>query len=426
VGCEIDVLVKDNNIVRIDGANLTGVKGPLCVKGRFEQLYRETPRISTPFIADREGVMRDSSWEEAFDLTTKGLSAYRRRFGARSIAGFVSSLCPNETLEAFNKLMRDSVGTSLVDTLDGSDYRTVVQGISTYSKNGQGLEMESPLESILESDCVLVVGASPLESHPVAGCYMLRSRTQNQAQLLVIDPQQNDLGVRADLWLRPTEDATDIIISALAVMVAEKRKPAKQSQQAVLLARAAQSSGLDETSLAHAARMLNSARKVVVVYGNGIISKKDPGLVASLLKLAKLVNPDGPRVISLKPRGNSRGAWELGLASRDEITEAKPKLVYILQSDDEFAVEDWLLRVAEQAEFLIVQASYASPLTAAANVVFPSPIWAEREGTYFSLDGTVGKSQRVLEPPVGVKDDLEIIAQLAQRLKKRRLIRWLK
>jgi NADH dehydrogenase/NADH:ubiquinone oxidoreductase subunit G len=105
------------------------------------------------------------------------------------------------------------------------------------------------------------------------------------------------------------------------------------------------------------------------------------------------------------------------------MTES-PKVVYMLLADEEPTADDPLFRVAEQTEFLIVQASYQSPLTTAANVAFPSPIWAEREGTYLSLDGTAGKSKRVLELPAGLKDDLEIIARLAQRLKKRSPIRW--
>ena len=76
------------------------------------------------------------------------------------------------------------------------------------------------------------------------------------------------------------------------------------------------------------------------------------------------------------------------------------------------------MALAEQAEFLVVQASYASPLTEAADVVLPSPIWAERGGTYVSLDGKVGHSQRVLEPPAGIKDDTEIIANWLGDFKK--------
>lgn len=425
VGCDIDVLVKDNNIVRIDGTNLTELKGQLCRKGRFEQVYKETPRITTPLIAEaRHATARVASWEESLDWATRGIRAYLRRYGASSVAGFVSSLCPNETLETFAKLMLDTVGTGSLDTLDGSVYRTLTRGISAFTKNGRGLEIESPLESILEADCVLVVGCNPLESHPVAGCYILRAQTQNQAQLLVIDWRQNDLGIRADRWLRPSEGGVEALISALAGMVSKKKKGVEQPRKALSAAKAAQASGLDEALLVQAADMLRSAKEVVVVCGDGVFNKKDPELVASLLELAKLANPDGLKFISIKPRGNSRGAWELGIASRYEIAKMKPKLVYILLTDGEYGVEDYMLQVAEQAEFLIVQASYASPLTEAADVVFPSPIWAEREGSCFSLDGKAGRSQRVLEPPPGIKDDLEIIAQLAQRLQKRRLRLW--
>jgi formate dehydrogenase major subunit len=424
MNCDIDVLIKDNNIVRIDGANLTGPKGQLCRKGRFEQVYREAPRIATPLVAAEGQTMKVSSWEEALELARGGIQAYRRRYGANSIAGFASSLCPNETLGAFAKLMHDTIGTSSVDTLDGSAYRTLTQGISKFSKNGQGLETESPLESILKSDCIIVIGANPLQSHPVAGCYMLQAHTQNRAQLMVIDWQDNNLGARADLWLRPNQDSIADLVNALASMLNRRGKRSKQTQETVSLASAALTSGLDETLLEQTANMLATAKKGVVIYGDGVLNRKDAEYVRSLLKLASLVHFNGPTVISLKPRGNSRGAWELGIANKDEITNANQKLVYLLLADQDFMGEDWVFRVAEQAEFLIVQASYESPLTKVADVVLPSPIWAEREGTYISVDGKAGRSKRILEPLPGIKDDTEIFAQLTQRLQKRRPMLW--
>jgi NADH dehydrogenase/NADH:ubiquinone oxidoreductase subunit G len=121
------------------------------------------------------------------------------------------------------------------------------------------------------------------------------------------------------------------------------------------------------------------------------------------------------KVISLKPRGNSRGAWELGMVNMNGMGKAKPKLVYVLMSDDAFEMGDWVSQ-ADQAQFLVVQASYSSPLTDCADVVLPSPIWAERKGKYVSLDGKVGHSQKVVEPPSGIKDDVETINKLAKSL----------
>ena len=419
VGCGIHVLVKDNNIVRIDGANLTGPKGPLCNRGRFLQVYKTASRITTPLIIDKAGIAQTASWEEALGSVATAIKDYRRRYKTSSIAGLISSICPNETVETFARFMHDTVGTSSLDIVDGNAYRTLAQGIKASGKSSLKLETESPLEAILGASCVLVVGADPLESHPVAACYMLRARTWNRAQLVVIDSQDNCLGSRADLWLQPNVGGMDAVIRALVGLVVNKNERLDQPHKATSITEAAQTSGLSAALIAQTADMISGAGQVVVVFGDGILDRRDPGLVTSVLELASLANTDGPKWISLKPRGNSRGAWEAGVASGDGIANAKPRLVYLLLADDEYIAED-CMALAEQAEFLVVQASYASPLTRAADVVLPSPVWAERAGTYISLDGKAGRSQRVLEPPPGLKDDLEIIAELAQRLEKRR------
>jgi len=211
----------------------------------------------------------------------------------------------------------------------------------------------------------------------------------------------------------------DTVIRALVGLGANKNERSDQPHKATSVTEAAQTSGLSAALIAQTADMINGAGQVVVVFGDGILDKRDPGLVTSVLELASLANTDGPKWISLKPRGNSRGAWGVGIDGGYGIAETRPRLVYLLLADDEYLAED-CMSLAEQAEFLVVQASFASQLTRAADVVLPSPIWAERAGTYISLDGKVGRSQRVLEPPLGIKDDPEIIAELAQRLEKRR------
>jgi formate dehydrogenase major subunit len=404
VGCETDVLVKNNNIVRIDGANLTGLKGQLCLMGRFQQVYSETPRVTTPLIRNKKGNLEPASWEAASKLINDKIKDYKARQGAGSIAGLVSSLCPSETLEAFNKFMRNTVGTNNIDTLDGSSYRTIVEGISAFSKNGKGLEIESPLEAILDADCVLVVGSNPLESHPVAGCYILRAKSEKKASIIVVDSRSNTFGFRADAWLRPNAGSEEALLSALAGLVAKKAAP---------LTKVVEATGLDKDTIQKAAAMLSAAKNPVVIYGDGVFSAKNPKLVALVLDLAKLANPDSLKVISLKPRGNSRGAWELGIASQNGMAKAKPKMVYVLMSDDTFETGDWAAPV-DQAEFVVVQASYSSPLTECADVVLPSPIWAERKGKYVSLDGKVSNSHKVVEAPSDIKDDVEVIAKLAK------------
>jgi NADH dehydrogenase/NADH:ubiquinone oxidoreductase subunit G len=142
----------------------------------------------------------------------------------------------------------------------------------------------------------------------------------------------------------------------------------------------------------------------------------NPDLVTCLLNLAALTgNVVGKnlRVISLKPGANSRGAWELGLAERS-IERNGLKGLYLLLGDDQ--VNEELLGQLKGIGFLVVQASYPSPVTAMADVVLPSPIWAEREGEYVSMDGNALELRRVLQPREGVLQDQEVLAKLSQKL----------
>ena len=90
------------------------------------------------------------------------------------------------------------------------------------------------------------------------------------------------------------------------------------------------------------------------------------------------------------------------------------KGIYLLLGDER--EDEALLGLLERADFLVVQASYLSSATARASVVLPSPIWAEREGEYVSMDGRSNRSQRVLQPREGLLSDGEILVELAKKL----------
>jgi assimilatory nitrate reductase catalytic subunit len=66
---------------------------------------------------------------------------------------------------------------------------------------------------------------------------------------------------------------------------------------------------------------------------------------------------------------------------------------------------------------LLVVADFVPSETAAmADVVLPVTQWAEEEGTMTSLEGRVLRRRRALDPPLGVRSDLEVLHGLAVRL----------
>jgi predicted molibdopterin-dependent oxidoreductase YjgC len=121
----------------------------------------------------------------------------------------------------------------------------------------------------------------------------------------------------------------------------------------------------------------------------------------------------GLRVISLKRSANSRGGWELGLAARD-IKRNELQGLYLLLGDEKEV--GGLIDRLKGIDFLVVQASYHSPATSMADVVLPSPIWAEREGKYISMDGRSLELRRALEPQEGLLQDEEILIELSKKL----------
>jgi assimilatory nitrate reductase catalytic subunit len=67
-------------------------------------------------------------------------------------------------------------------------------------------------------------------------------------------------------------------------------------------------------------------------------------------------------------------------------------------------------------DFLAVSDFFLSETAELADVVLPSAMWAEEDGTMTNLEGLVIRRRRALDPPEGVRDDLQLLAELAARL----------
>ncbi|RJT86952.1 nitrite reductase [Cryobacterium melibiosiphilum] len=66
--------------------------------------------------------------------------------------------------------------------------------------------------------------------------------------------------------------------------------------------------------------------------------------------------------------------------------------------------------------FLVVSDFFFSETASLANVVLPVTQWAEEEGTMTSLEGRVIRRRKALDAPAGVRSELWILQQLAERL----------
>ena len=407
IGCPIKAYVKNNMLVRIDSPDPSQHDGLLCYMGRFGPLSQEHTRVKTPMIRNAKGKLEPCSLNEAVDAVAKKLGQVKAHNGANSIAGVASGQASNQALKAFKDFIAGALGSKFIDTLDGDEYRAVIGGINKL-QNKTGLKSEGSLEDIFEADCIVLAGANPFKTHPVAGSYIVRAVRRNKAKLIVLDPMQNVLPEYTAIWLKPRKGKDASVINSLAKSIG-KGSPVKVSPEA----------GVKQKELNQASQILGKAKRSIIVYGEGILGQKNAGLVTALYNLAATCGGKSS-VISLKSKGNSRGAWEMGLANNSKLvinSQAKDgiKALYLLLADD--YVEENQLPLPKLIDFLVVQSSYLSPLVQKANVIIPSPTWTEMSGNYNALDGTSISVSRIIRPPEGLRADWETINEIAKRFK---------
>ena len=432
VGCEIEALVKDNRLVRIDSPDLTGKRSILCDKGRFTLLYEKNERVKAALVKNGRGKLEPRPLPEAIEKVAKKLAKLKAQYGNNSVAGIASSRASNESLKSFKEFISVTIGSELTDTIDGDVYRTISKGMNNYKAQG-GLDIETSLEEILEADCIIVLGANPLESHPVAGSYIARAARQNKATLIVIDPSQNTFPYHATLWLQPKEDKEPLALNVISKAVIDKGtkkgsvriKEIAASLKDINVKQSSEQAGIGSDDLLEAAGILSEAKHSIIIYGEGILKHENPELITSLLKLASVAGNQGkgnPQIISLKPKGNSRGAWDMGIANPSQsilknLTRNKVKALYILLSDDYVDAPE-LIKLGKGLEFIVIQSSYLSPATSKADVVLPSPIWPEIGEEYTTLDGVAKSTSRLIKPPDGTKSDSEILREISRQMNK--------
>ncbi len=115
VGCQLDLVVKDNKVVGVEPVDGPANDGLLCVKGKFGYKFINHPdRLKKPLIK-KDGQFEEVTWDEALAYVAGKLKESKEKYGADAVAGLSSARCTNEENYLFQKLMRAVVGNNNVD-----------------------------------------------------------------------------------------------------------------------------------------------------------------------------------------------------------------------------------------------------------------------------------------------------------------------
>jgi len=147
--------------------------GHSCVKGRFAFGYAtHQDRITEPMI--RENITdpwRVVSWEEAYSYAAKKLKKAQADYGVKAIGGITSSRCTNEEVWLVQRLIRQGFGNNNVDTCARVCHSPTGDGLKQTFGESAGTQN---FDSVMDADCIIVIGSNPTDAHPVFGSQMKR------------------------------------------------------------------------------------------------------------------------------------------------------------------------------------------------------------------------------------------------------------
>ncbi|MGI8588702.1 MAG: molybdopterin-dependent oxidoreductase [Chloroflexia bacterium] len=214
VGCTMQVGVHNNVLAEVRTQDGVGINdGIVCVKGRFGQdVVNDKARLSTPLIRQADGSFQTASWQEALDLVAEKLAAHKGEVGA--IAG---SKLTNEDLYLLQKVMRAGLGSNNID----SDARyPEAEALAVLEETfGYAAMTNNLLDTRQKAGCMLLVGDSIYETHPVYGYQLQRLIRIRNAKVVVISPRPNKMSEWATLTLTPKPGTEETLLHGIAQLI---------------------------------------------------------------------------------------------------------------------------------------------------------------------------------------------------------------
>lgn len=479
VGCSFRAEMKGDQLVRMvphKGGDAN--HGHSCVKGRFAFGYAtHKDRIKAPMIRDSiDQPWREVSWEAAMAFAADRLKSIQKEHGRESIGGITSSRCTNEETYLVQKLIRTAFGNNNTDTCARVCHSPTGYGLKQTLGESAGTQT---FDSVMKSDCVLVIGANPTDAHPVFGSLM-RRRLREGSSLIVADPRQIDLlktphlGASLHLPLRPGTNVA--MINALAhVVIAEGLEDAdfiaqrcdssaylkwrdfiKQSCYAPEEVEGI--TGVPAADIREAARTFAKAPNAAIYYGLGVTEHSQGSTmvmgIANLALVTGNIGREGVGVNPLRGQNNVQGSCDMGSFPHelpgyqhvsDPIARGRFEAVWGVTLDDEpglripnmfdaaiagqfralyvqgedIAQSDPNTQHVEEAlrslDCLIVQDIFLNETAKFAHVLLPGSTFLEKNGTFTNAERRINRVRKVM-PPVAGKEDWQVTMALSNAL----------
>ncbi|MCS7207479.1 MAG: molybdopterin-dependent oxidoreductase [Dehalococcoidia bacterium] len=455
VGCQMKVEVdRKGRLIRAIGDWNAFNGGMLCYKGKFGLEFVNAPSALRTPLMRQDGHLREASWEEALDYTAQRLAGYKG-----SYAVLLGLRATTEDAYLAQKFARLVMASNAIDAAYPTRpfLRTPLEeALGAYAATGS-------LSALKDARAVLVVNSNITEEHNVAAVPIKRAKKAGTAQVVVLDPREVELTRYADLWLRPFPGTEHLVVGALVRLLLEEGLAPKdganlegldalrQSLQAFAPDAVALRSGVPLDALRKAVRLLGGVRPLAILYSlDNLPPAHGEAVARALVNLALLTGNEG-WLFPLPPGTNLQGLLDVGAVAgylpghaRLGDATARQRLAQMWGAEvpsapavdfpgilagiaskrvravqivgNSPALDTPAVNALAAAEFIVVHDHLLSPLARVADVVFPSATFAQRDGSYTSLERRVQRVRGAVPLRGQERPDWWVFSALAQRM----------
>lgn len=474
VQCGMFLKVADGVVIGVEARDYPHNRGSLCPKGIVAYQQQNHPdRIRYPMMRKngRNSPLERVSWDEALTHITQRWTELQQQHGKDSVAICSGSSMTNEKCYLAGKFARIGLGTRHVDY----NGRLCMSSAAVAYDRAFGLDRAPvPMPDIALTDCIIAAGTNVAECFPIVMQWVWRARDHG-AKLIVVDPRETPIARTADLWL-PIKPGTDIALynALLRQVIADGNldesyiadrtngfEAVREMVEPFTPEYAESLCGVPAENIVAAARIYGAAPRSLIMHARGIEHSThgvDNCLALINLALARgQVGKPGGGTMTLTGQGNGQGGREVGqkasqlpgyrhidvLEDREYVagvwgvpeSEIPPagaagtEMVNLMLNGDikSAMVLCWNMMVSlpdnkvvqealQKLDFLVVCDFFPSETAELADVVLPSAVWCEDEGTTTNLEGRVVKINKAVEPLGEARPDWEIMCDIARRM----------
>ncbi len=449
-------------------------RGQMCIKGFTSGALLDHPdRIRTPLLRGADGRLAPTSWPRALDFIAERLRALQEAHGPECVGVFGSGALTNEKAYLLGKFARLALRTPNIDYNGRYCMPSAAAGQNRAFGIDRGLPF--PVSDLAETKTLMLWGSNCAETMPPIMQWIFAQKERGGAQI-VVDPRRTETARAATLHLQPTP-GTDLMLAngllALAIehgyvdrdYVPARTEGFEELRRALLTCDTTlveRVTGVSLDKQRRAVELMAGVDSSMLLSGRGAEQQSKgtatgPALTNLMLARVKVGKP-ASGYGCLTGQGNGQGGREHGQKADQlpgyrliedpehraavarvwgvgpDSLPGKGKSAYelldalgprggvralLVFGSNVVVASPHASNIAsklEQLELLVVCDAFVNETAEAAHVVLPVAQFGEESGTLTNLEGRVILRERVCRPPEGVQTDLEIIAQLAQRL----------